>query len=817
MLKRLFYLPIIALIPSGAIADWQPLEQVPLSLRQQISPSCTGAFIDPFTPLTSEQVAYQGNQSEYNIQTKQYTLLGDAQVQQQGQWIAGDQITFNQASGVAKVSGNYQVREPGFYAQGTDVQRDGTGAYRAIDGRFVLHDSQLNGYAEQYTQLPDGKLKLRNVRFSRCAPQNNTWQVGSHRLTVDRANNRAHALSAWVNVKGVPVLWLPYLSVPLDDSRATGLLTPTIKFGATDSDLLGRLAPQSISLPLYLNLAPNYDSTLTWHWYNGIGSRPQGEIRYLTQSQQGQIDFSRFIAQNSFVAEQADNPDFIADRWFWQAQHQGKIGQHTSLTFKAADASDSAWQQDFNFAEDPVTTYDQYAKISWRKGAFNAGLLFDQTEPAKQPEALTLADRHYRLWPQLTLGYTDAPSSNTKLTLSTALTRFNKPDYDELEEEIAQTPGASMQVERLNASLQLSSGWGTRALPGKANLSVNRIQHWLTDAEEDRETPRGATIPTVDIGQSIVLTNEQSWQDRDWRFSLTPTVKYLYSPLAQAQIFNPVVDTKVESDQYNNPSRFSGGDAIGDFERLQLSLSHAIAVNGQNKFTASVSQGLKLSQERLRISGSTFKVADVDSDWQHQPTGIQLKSSWTPSSDWQFSGLLEFDYQGDDTSKWLDRHSYDIAKRSVSMHYSRDRQFINASWQREGVQDDELENQTFDDEFKVSSQIALSDTFALVGGATWHNEEGEYDGMSPRKVLYGAEWDSCCTHVRVIYQTDLQAREYEAPEPSEQTDEQSSAFASLDDGLFIELRLKGVAAHNDGIDELLRQFKGYAGRLFQFR
>ncbi|WP_119393391.1 LPS-assembly protein LptD [Salinibius halmophilus] len=787
---------LFAMLPAWSLADWQPIDQVPAGLRQQISPACTGAFIDPFVAGDANQIQYQGDFSEYSLSNNEYLLSGNASVLQGNQFIAGDSITFNRETGVANVSGQYEVREPGFYGQGSRVLRDETGAFRASDGRFVLHDSQLNGFAEQYEQLPSGKVRLRNVSFSRCAPDSNTWRVGSHRLTIDRQAGRAQAISAWVNVYGVPVLWVPYLSIPLTDQRATGLLTPTVKFGGDG------LLPTAISQPLYLNLAPNYDSTLTWHWYKEVGSRPDVEIRYLTQRHQGQLDASRFIATRNFANA---NPE-LSSRWYWQFSHQGQPTENLSLQIKAADASDPQWQQDFAFADDPVTSYDQYAKLKWRQGNWQAGLLIDRTEPAKPDEQLVLADRKFRLWPQITLGYQTSLPSQIRGQANSELTQFSKPDIAALAEQVSN----DLTVNRWRNQITLSRSWGSTALPGQISAQATSIQHWLDYEDEwpqEKTTPQAAIVPSLNVSQGMRLTSEPN--RLGVKFSFEPNVRYLYVPLVNEQQFNPVVDTKVASDQYSNPSRFSGGDALADLERVQFSLTHRILVDGQTKFSAQATQGLKLAQERLTIKGDQFIIADVDPDWQQVPTGIQLKAAWTPRSDLEFSGVLEFDYIESTSSRWLEADSYGLAKRNFALHYGGQRQFLNLAWQREGLEDEAQ----FDDELKASGQIRLSDTLGVLAGATWHNEEGKYNNVSLRKVVYGAEWDSCCSHIRVAYQQDI-APKTEAGAP---VDDAPSPFASIDDGLFIEVRLKGVAAHNDGIDELLSQFKGYAGRLFQFR
>ena len=55
-------------------------------------------------------------------------------------------------------------------------------------------------------------------------------------------------------VKDVPVLAVPYFNFPIDDRRTTGILNPNFGYSNDGAQL---------TVPVYLNLAPNYDLTLT--------------------------------------------------------------------------------------------------------------------------------------------------------------------------------------------------------------------------------------------------------------------------------------------------------------------------------------------------------------------------------------------------------------------------------------------------------------------------------------------------------------------------------------------------------------------------
>src|SRR5690606_9384768 len=86
-------------------------------------------------------------------------------------------------------------------------------------------------------------------------PGDNSWVVDADRITLDQEAGRGTARNVKLRVGDVPVAYLPWVSFPINDERATGFLAPVI--GTTRDGGL------DIAAPYYLNLAPNYDATIT--------------------------------------------------------------------------------------------------------------------------------------------------------------------------------------------------------------------------------------------------------------------------------------------------------------------------------------------------------------------------------------------------------------------------------------------------------------------------------------------------------------------------------------------------------------------------
>ena len=55
--------------------------------------------------------------------------------------------------------------------------------------------------------------------------------------------------------KSVPILYLPSMSFPISDARKSGILTPEIGSAGRSGN--------EMRVPIYWNIAPNYDATIT--------------------------------------------------------------------------------------------------------------------------------------------------------------------------------------------------------------------------------------------------------------------------------------------------------------------------------------------------------------------------------------------------------------------------------------------------------------------------------------------------------------------------------------------------------------------------
>src|SRR5690606_31006171 len=100
-----------------------------------------------------------------------------------------------------------------------------------------------------------------------------------------------------VRVRNIPVLYTPYLNFPIDDRRQTGFLWPSI--GSSSSGI-------DAAIPFYINIAPDYDATLTPRIITDRGTMLETEFRALNRYSEWELSGTRLNSDQ-------ENGE---DRWF---------------------------------------------------------------------------------------------------------------------------------------------------------------------------------------------------------------------------------------------------------------------------------------------------------------------------------------------------------------------------------------------------------------------------------------------------------------------------------------------------------------------
>ena len=422
-------------------------------------------------------------------------------------------------------------------------KEDGDSRFNGV--RFQMRDGKGNGRAHHATVDADNLIHLHRTTFTSCAPDHAAWVVKAAELELNRERGRAVAHHTTLHLGSIPVLYLPIMSFPLDDQRQTGVLPP----GISNSGNSGL----DLSLPVYLNLAPNYDATLTPRVLTSRGAVLGGEFRYLERNYNGTFDGDILPNDND---RENDVPN---TRYRIDFLHRQRFSSHWSVNASLRDVSDDRYFEDFGNSLSSVSTSLLPSSLYLNGRGRNWSLSFgaDQvqiTDPRFAPGSQPY-DRLPRLLGSVSTGNLRGPVAG----LDGEYVEFSKDGFVE-GQRVDLHPWVAWPLE--------GASWFVR--PRVSYRSTFYNLDTATDQNRDRNLP----ITSVDAG----LLFDRNLGSRGWTQTLEPRAFFLFAPFRNQDDL-PVFDTQdltFSFAQLFRENTFSGADRQTDAHQVALTLSSRV-------------------------------------------------------------------------------------------------------------------------------------------------------------------------------------------------------------------------------------------------
>ena len=250
------------------------------------------------------------------INGKEATYRGNVKVTQGTKRVNADTVTLYQAENTIVARGNVEmsdgqiktVSETATTNLDTDVTTLEMANYNLLcqNGRGDAKVIRVEG--KLYYELEDGSI-------TSCPEDDNSWRLVSSSIEIDQEAEEAKLYNPRFEIQNIPVFYLPWLTVPIGDTRKTGFLYPTVAYGTSDGF--------ELDIPVYWNLAPNYDLETTFKYMSERGLQTDGTFRYLSGWGRGQIE-------GQYLADDQKYPD-LGDRWGVGYTHYGVFDRNWKL------------------------------------------------------------------------------------------------------------------------------------------------------------------------------------------------------------------------------------------------------------------------------------------------------------------------------------------------------------------------------------------------------------------------------------------------------------------------------------------------------
>lgn len=757
---RLLPLPFcIALSLSAHAADdrpedWAlcPIEDaVPIfaeELPAQDGATVTPAGVDPTTQATDiDGDSLDGTEGQV------MNLSGNVLLRRGDQVLATDRLSYDQDNETYTAEGSVRYRDRGMRLIAARAKGDqAKDIHELEDIQYQLVRRRGNGGAKRIT-MQGSEGSLYGSTYSTCPPDARRWELRAQQIDVDTEKGMGTARNATLRVGKIPVLYLPWFRFPIDDRRRTGLLYPAISSSGRNGF--------DWRQPIYLNLAPNYDATITPRLMTQRGLQVGGEFRYLTESSRGVID-GAFLPSDNLTDRERDEE--IAegvpldnrrksDRGFLRFVGSQDLGPRWQAR------ANMAWISDPRYLDDASNNLNSGANsfVTSDIGLYGRGRDWEATFMADhwQLADYTLRDTNlpYNRLPRLAARWEKRVAPMFAVGVDAEAVRFDHETF----------AGGSRLDLRPYISMPLEgASWFIKPTLAWRYTGYNLEDDPALPGRDDRPS-RSLPIATLDAG--LYFDRHTRWKDGDYLHTLEPRIFYFHAPYRD-QSGIPLFDTRPLTyswGQLFRDNRYSGADRQADGNQLTLAVSTRLIreADGREKLSASFGQIRYFEDSRVTVPGEN-PIEQGKSAWI-------VDANYAPNDRWTLGASYQWDPKEGRRDLASLRTRYLIGEDGI----------VNLSYR---YRRDLLE------QADLSFLYPINPNWSLVGRY--------YYSLRDDKLLEGiagVQWESCCIAVRLVGRRYLRNRD-----------------GDLNNAIQLEIELKGLgSAGPDTEGRLRRAILGY--------
>ncbi len=722
------------LSPVGTQRNWVASKDIrnksPLDVKSnysEIFDNEIGIYTGRVEMSRADQQA-QANNANYDSISETLNLQGDVYYSEDELALHSDSATLKLASNQAK------LRDTLFIFPATPLRGRAKAVYR--DSKFLSH--------------------YRDVTYTSCRPGNQDWALHASELKLNKETGKGSAKNAWLEFKGTPVFYSPYLAFPVDNRRLSGFLSPS--FGNTQNG--GFIT----STPYYWNLAPNYDITLSPRYYSKRGALLGADFRYLAEQSKG-------VASVEYMP----NDDVIND-----PRYLGSLKHTTQFTPNISSHLDLNYVSDKNyFAElGNALSFPNFSFVKSQADVnyINDGIAFTTRVESYQTIDPTLSGIQipYRRLPQI------------NLNLNRSFDKFVPIDALVESESVYFQHSSLVNGQRFNFKPSVSVPLQTASAFITPKLSMQHTQYLLNNQAGGLPNDISRTLPIMSIDSGAYFERDLNISDTAMRHTLEPRLFYLYIPKTdQSQI--PLFDTSVYDFWYSSmfrENRFSGSDRVQDANQITTALTSRLVDpnTGRERLKLSIGEIFYFRNREVTLCGnypsSLCAISPVETETS-SPLVTELSSALT-------------EHISIDSGLQWDPHTNAIVRGKAGIHFVNEPdQIINIGYlyRQNPLVPDKSNDITQSD---MSFRWPIVDNWYAVG--RW-----QYSWLynSTQDGFFGFEKENCCWRFRIIGRSYLNS----INQITDNTQLVNNAVeGTMQTGIFFQVELKGLTGIGEKLD-----------------
>ncbi|MEO5573835.1 MAG: LPS assembly protein LptD [Gammaproteobacteria bacterium] len=685
---------------------------------------------------STDQATYLDADESEALRNEIFNFRGNVLARRAGQQLEADTLSYDKPKDTANAQGNVRYRKDDLTLEGESaVIQLGNSTGHVDEAQYRLASRHARGDASRIILEGENNTRIKRARYTTCNPGNNDWYLESNDIKLDHAKAVGTARNVWIEFKGVPIFYTPYISFPLNNERKSGFLTP----GFGSSEEVGA----ELRTPYYFNIAPGRDATLTSRLTSKRNLQLIGEFRYLNPANSGEMNLGYLPY----------DPLFDDDRLFLSLRHRASLSPRWSGYLDYNYVSDNKYFAELGTSLSVASTtfLDRRAEINYRgdfwsaSGRLQGYQTVDETLPGSQ--------RPYQRLPQFLL---NANLPNQAFG-STYLFNGEYANFERRDSVTGQRvdiqPGVSLPFSNV-------SGFIT------PTLNLRHTQYSLADEPAGTAAAEARTLPIFSLDGGAFFERNTSIFSNRLVQTLEPRLFYLYVPYDD-QSDLPVFDTGLLDFNFTRlfqTNRFSGADRLGDANQVTLALTSRLLDSGTGveRLNLRMGQIRYFRDRKVTLPGQPIETKNA-SDIIFEADTAQLIKNWSANTTLLFNP----------NASRIDRSAFGVRYQPDQKRY------LDLSYR--------YRDNSFEPAFIAARRELLHQTDVIALWPLMQKPDQRINGVArwnysleadrTLEFLLGVEYDTCCYAFRIA------ARRFV-----------NDIGGETNNGIFVQLELKGLTS-----------------------
>lgn len=701
--------------------------------------------------ITSDKVQAELNQDIY--------YSGNVEIVHGNKVLKANNTTFNQETQEMSATGDifYQDGEITISSEDeltTNLQTNDT---KLSNAQYHINGTLIHGETDSAVlNSKKQSLQLKNASVTTCPKNEETWAISSSEINIDQNEVFGEAYHTVFRLHDIPIMYLPYINFPVKSERKSGVLYPNLSFGNSDGI--------KFELPIYWNIAPNYDMTFTPIFIQRRGILLTDEFRYMPfKNTIGKL-YGEYIPHDR--KHEDDGVQKFEERYLLHLEHQstwfdGDLG--LNINYSKVNSGDLNYINDFDSPN--VETLDsqltQLASLYVDKPTFEGEIKVLSYQTLISEEYLY--NIPFKLLPQIKANYHNALKGLLSYNVNFVFSNFEASSKYENETFEAQRyhfeptvtiPFVYYEGIDLNAKGSILYTYYNQNVP-------DTLHHFYTTqgfSNRELENSIDRLLYRTELNGKMTFANTL---ENLYTLTIEPQFQYMYIPYKNQDNIGLYDTTDRVFDFYSIFSyrNYAGLDRISDTNRFSYGFSYSIYdENYHEKLRFNIGQAYDFVPKRVRLYPN-----DTKNYYPRTPIASTLDLNLIDSI--SLHGDIVYNTEKNETASWnsMLNVNYEELMGQISYRYNRNG---NRTSNNEIIDLKQL---------GILMKLPVTPDLTLIAGGYRDLEQG----LDIDKKL-ALKYESCC------YSVGFQIERYNKPNNYTMTSDNETTL-----GVFFEL--KGLA------------------------